>query len=177
MGFSISWIAFKNSSREEVLRRLGFRDSGIVDEANEAPFSFAELPTGWAVLFSNDLEYGDPEHLIEFSERAVVLSCQADEHAMFSAAHCYTNGQEAWSVSHDNQRGRYDLSTRGILPQEFAPIKIRLNKQQDDSGGAVGNVDYTFDIPIELVAELTGYRHDRWTFDWGQPNFTALDRL
>jgi hypothetical protein len=177
MGFSISWIAFKDLGKEEVLRRVGFRDSGIVDEANEAPISFAELPIGWVVLFSNDFDYGAPEHLIEFSVGAVVLSCQAEEHVMFSAAHCYTNGQEAWSVSHDSQRGRYDLSTRGMLPQEFAPIKIRLNRQQDDSGGAASNVDYTFDIPVELAAALTGYRHDRWKFDWGQPNFTALDRL
>jgi hypothetical protein len=80
---------------------------------------------------------------------------------MFSGAYCYANGREAWSVWHDNQRGRYDLSTRGTLPAEFAPIKMRLNAKQDDNDRAAGNVDYIFDVPVELAAELTGYRHDR----------------
>jgi hypothetical protein len=176
MGFSISWVGFKNLSKAEVLKRSGFHDTGVHDEANEAPFSLAELPTGWVVLFSNDFDYGSSEHLIGLSSGAMVLSCQAEEHVMFSAAHCYANGQEAWSVSHDSQKGRYEISTRGTLPPAFAPIKIRLSAKQDDSGGAASNVDYTFDIPVELAAELTGYRHDRWKFDWGQPNFTVLER-
>ena len=177
MGFSISWVAFKNLSKAEVLKRSGFRDSGTEDEANEAPFSLAELPTGWVVLFSNDFEYGAAEHLIGLSSGAMVLSCQVEEHVMFSAAHCYSNGREAWSVWHNSERGHYDLSTRGTPPAEFAPIKIGLNAKQDDSGGATSIVDYTFDIPVDLAAELTGYRHDRWKFDWGQPIFTVLERV
>jgi len=176
MGFSISWVAFKDLSKAEVLERAGFRDSGVVDEANEAPFSCAELPTGWVVLFANDFDYGAPEHLVGLTAGAMALSCQAEEHIMFSAAHCYTNGREAWSVAHDSERGLYDLSTRGNLPREFPLIKTRLTRQQDDSGGAASDVDHTFDVPVELAAELTGYRHDRWKFDWGQPNFTVLER-
>jgi len=95
---------------------------------------------------------------------------------MFSAAHCYANRQEAWSVSHDGARGRYDISAHGALPLAFAPIKTRLNARQDESGGAASDVDYTFDIPVELAAELTGYRHDRLRFDWGRPNFMELER-
>ena len=176
MGFSISWVAFRNLAKAEVLKRSGFRDSGAEDEANEAPFSLAEIPTGWTILFSNDFDYGAPEHLIELSSSAVVLSCQAEEHIMFSSAYCYANGREAWGVWHDSQRGRYDLSTRGTLPPEFAPIKMRLIAKQADNDRGDGNVDYIFDVPVELAAELTGYRHDRWQFDWGRPDFTVLER-
>jgi hypothetical protein len=106
----------------------------------------------------------------------MVLSCQVEKHVMFSAARCYSNGREAWSVWYNSQRGRYDLSTRGTPPAEFAPIRIRLNANQDDSGGATSNVDHIFDIPVELAFELTGYSHDRVKFDWGRPIFTVLER-
>jgi hypothetical protein len=176
MGFSISWLAFKGLSKAEVLKRTGFRDSGAYDEANESPFSLAELPTGWAILFSNDFNYGSAEHLIGLSAAATVLACQAEEHIMFSAAHCCADGRESWTLWRDSARGMYDLSTQGALPAEFEPIKKRLTSPQDASGGARSRVDYMFDIPVELAAELTGYRHDRWKFDWGQPHFKTLER-
>jgi len=127
MGFSISWIAFQNSSKAEVLTRSGFRDTGIEDEANESPFSLAEIPTGWVILFSNDFDFGAPEHLIKLSSGAVIISCQAEEHIMFSGAYCYTNGREAWRVWHDSDRGLHHLATQGTLPPELEPIKIHLN--------------------------------------------------
>jgi len=38
-------------------------------------------------------------------------------------------------------------------------------------------VDYMFDVPVGLAAEVTGFRHDRSEFEWGQPQFTKLERL
>jgi len=158
------------------LKRSGLRDLGTEDEANEAPFSLAELPTGWVILFSNDFDFGAPENLINVSAGAVIISSQVEEHSMFSGAYCYANGREAWRVCHDSARGRHHLATQGTLPPEFEPIRIRLSAQQADNDRAEGDVDYIFDVPIELAAELTGYRHDRWKFDWGIPRFTALER-
>jgi hypothetical protein len=176
MGFSISWLGFKALSKAEILRRTGFRDTGAYDEANESPFSLAELPNGWTILFSNDFDYGAGEHLIGLSEGAMIVACQAEEHIMFSAAHCCADSRESWSVWHDSERNRYDLSTRGALPAELEPMRKRLIAKQDESGGARSHVDYIFDIPVELACELTGYRHDLWKFDWGQPHFTRLER-
>ncbi len=176
MGFSISWVAFKGLAKTAALQRNGFRDTGVPDEANEAPFCAAELPTGWVVLFSNDFEYGASEHLIGFSAGVTAVSCQVEEHIMFSAACCCTDSREVWSVTHDSQGGIYDITTRGILPAEFGPIKARLIQEQDAGGGKAAGVDYMFDIPVELAAALTGYRHDRLEFDWGQPHFTIVER-
>jgi hypothetical protein len=47
---------------------------------------------------------------------------------------------------------------------------------QDRDGGSRSIVDYTFDVPLTLAAELTGYQHDWATFAWGAPHFTALAR-
>jgi hypothetical protein len=204
MGFSISWIGFKGLSEADVLLRTGFRDTGAADEVNEAPFSMAELPTGWTIVFANDFDYGSAEHLIELSKEATVVACQVEEHVMFSAAYCHSDGHEQWSVWHDCQRNIRDLSTRGVLPLEFAPIRDRLSARQDEGGGLWASrpdptdpmiamlkqvrpdlelgedrwmpVDYIFDIPVELAAALTGYRHNQMSFDWGVPRFTALTR-
>ncbi len=95
---------------------------------------------------------------------------------MFGAVHCYTNGHEEWSVWHDSERGIYDLSVRGKAPPQLAPIQARLTIRQDHNGGKNGLVDFIFDVPVELAAELTGYRHDNMKFAWGMPRFTAVER-
>jgi hypothetical protein len=204
VGFSISWTAFKGLQKADVLTRTGFRDTAILDEANESPFSIAELPTGWTVLFSNDFDYGSAEHLTAPSNGVTVVACQVEEHVGFSAAHCYEDSRELWSVWHDSQHGIRDLSTRGALPPEFAAIRDRLSARQDQGEGmwarkpdpsdpfivmlqqagtkiVLGEdrwmpTDFIFDVPVELAASLTGYRHDRAKFDWGQPRFTRLER-
>jgi len=45
------------------------------------------------------------------------------------------------------------------------------------AGGEKADVDYVFDIPVELVTQLCGYRYDKWKFDWGQPVFTTLRKV
>jgi hypothetical protein len=176
MGFSISWIGFKALNKTEAIRRAGFRDTGSQDEANEAPYSAAALPTGWTILFSNDFDYGSAEHLLVLSLGTMVVACQTEEHIMYGAAHCSLDGREVWSVWHDSERGIYDLSTRGALPAELESIRKRLTAKQKESGGAESIVDYIYDTPVEFLYAMTGYRHDRSTFDWGQPHFTALER-
>ena len=58
MGFSISWVAFWALSRMEVLGRAGLRASlHPRTETHDmgtprSPFSLAEIPTGWTILFS-----------------------------------------------------------------------------------------------------------------------------
>jgi hypothetical protein len=176
MGFSISWVGFKGLSRTELLRRTGFRDSGTAGYPYDSPFSLAALPTGWMILFANDVDFGAAEHLIGLSAGARLLSCQAEEHVMFSAAHACTDGQALWSVWHDAQSGMYHLSTAGRPPAELEAILLRLTAQQDAAGGGRSMVDYIFDIPVELAADLTGYRDGQASFAWGEPRFTILER-
>jgi hypothetical protein len=214
MGFSISWVAFSALDRIEALRRAGFRDSEPATETHDmgtlgAPFSLAEIPTGWTVLLSNDFRYASAERLAALSAGAVVIGLQAEEHVMFSGARCYTDSRESWSVCHDRQRGPYDLATSGNPPAALETIKARLSvKQSAGDGVMLGSasgtkagkyliellkgcnmnladnpgerwmaVDYMFDVPVELAAELTGFRHDRWKFEWGRPQFTKLERV
>jgi hypothetical protein len=207
MGYSISWIAFKGLSKADVLARCGYREGGREDEDNESATSFTELPTGWSIVFSQDIDHGAAEHLAPLSSGATVAACQVEEHVMYSAVHCAVGGRILWSVRHVGEQGDgYDLSVDGTPPPELAPIKARLNAEQDAEKGFELNelgpqsrlwglfkkfagakktsplkvrhwkVDYGFDIPVELAREITGYRHDRVEFDWGKPRFTTLVR-
>src|SRR5260370_36726535 len=50
-----------------------------------------------------------------------------------------------------------------------------MQKQQTTAGGEPLSFDCTFDIPVEVAAAVCKYRHDRWKFEWGKPQFTRLD--
>jgi hypothetical protein len=94
MGFSISWIGFKGLAKPDIPNRIGLRDTDVYDEANESPFSLAELPTGFTILFSNDRDYGSAEHLISLSAGAALIACQVEEHQMWSAAYGFEAGDK-----------------------------------------------------------------------------------
>jgi len=175
MGYSISWIAFQAKDKRHVLPSLGFVDTGEADEANESPVSAAALPTGWYVVFFNDYTFTTPERLAKFSAGCTVVACQVEEHVMASAALLYKNGCRVWTVTHESERGRYDLSIGGDPPDLFRDLRDSLLKEQDDAGGEKADVDFVFDVPVQLAAELCGYRHDRWKFDWGEPVFSRLE--
>ena len=176
MGFSISWVAFQGLPKAEVLARTRLRDTGHLDEANEAPFSVADLPMGWVVLFSNDFSFGSAEHLNGLSTGATLISCQVHESIMFSATFCSVDGKDVWGVWHDGQKGGYDLTVSGRTPSQLGAIRDSLHSEQDRHGGVKSEVDFGFDIPVELAAAFTQYRHDRWKFAWGEPRFYVLER-
>lgn len=172
MGFKISWIAFHGTPKERLLADIGGIDTGKLDEASEAPFSGAELPTGWYVLFSNDFEFASAQRLAALSSATDVIGCQVHEGVMASVASAYRQGEALWSLRHYGDQEVTHLETTGSPPAQFAPIRDRLAAAQveDKDGG----VDYYFDIPLETAEALCGYKHDKWKFDWGEPKFTVV---
>jgi hypothetical protein len=175
MGFAISWIAFRGKGKDDVPPLLGLVDSGEHDEANESPVSAAALPTGWYVVFFNDYSFVTPERLVRLSAGCTVVACQVEEHVMASASYFYQDGRHIWTVDHQSDRGRYDLSVDGDPPALFSEVRDRLFREQDEGGGERSDVDFVFDVPLELAAELCGYKHDFWKFDRGEPIFTRLE--
>ena len=175
MGYRISWVGFNGLSKDEVLRLLGATDTGAIDEANEAPFSGAEIPGGWFILFSNDFGFASKEALASLSSNCDVVACQVLESVGVSMAYAYSHGTEQWAVLHDEQKGIRDLVVSGSPPPAFEKIRARLSLEQEAQGGESAGVDYFFDIPVETAEAVCGFRHDRWEFEWGEPKFTVLD--
>lgn len=174
MGFRISWVGFEGVDQAACLSFVGMTDTGHADEANEAPFSMATLPTGWTILFSNDFEFASEQKLAELSKCGRVVGCSIHEGIMYSSAASYLKGRRLWFVDHDSSQSIIDLTLDGTLPAEFDAIRARLVSEQEASGGEQSDTDYIFDIPVELAAHCTGYRHDRWQFDWGEPEFSQV---
>ena len=94
---------------------------------------------------------------------------------MASASYLYKNGCCVWAITHESEKGRYDLSVDGDPPGLFWGLRDKLFKEQDSAGGEKADVDFVFDVPVQLASELCGYQHDRWKFDWGEPEFSRLD--
>jgi hypothetical protein len=172
MGFKIVWLAFQGLDKAQLLERLGMTDTGEPDEVCEAPFSLCEGPTGWMILFANDFGFGDKAQIAALSADSRVLLCRIHEGLMFSRAALYENGAQTWAVTHDAQEGLHDLHISGAPPEPLDAIRERLTGAQN--ADETGEVDFIFDIPVELAQSLTGYRHDVYAPEtWA---FTRLHR-
>ena len=95
---------------------------------------------------------------------------------MYSAVHGAEDGIELWSVIHDAQQSLHHLSVSGDPPEEFLAIKGRLFGEQEKEDAGSAEVDFVFDIPIELAASITGFRHDLWEIDGNRPEWTVIER-
>jgi hypothetical protein len=175
MGFSISWVALR-LPKDRALEIMGFKDTGMADEANEAPFSAASLPTGWTIIWSNDFEYAVSPSTIGRSSDTEIVGCQVEEHVMFSSCFAAQNGIVTWNVSHDAQEGTYDVSSTGPVPHQLRQIEISKVDSQNASGGVDSDVDHLIDVPIDLAASFTGYRYDEFNYDWGSPEFSIIEQ-
>lgn len=170
MGFKISWIGFEKLSAVAVAERAGLTLTSTVDEANETPFSIAELPSGWTILFVNDVEYAFGERPEQLSRGNRILTFQVHEGVMYSRAAEFRDGTCIWAVEHDSDPDIRHLEAAGELPGDFEAIRTECLKAQD-AEGENPMVDYIIDIPAKLTMSPTGYRYDKWKFDWGEPTF------
>ncbi|MCV3764956.1 hypothetical protein [Rhizobium sp. TRM95796] len=174
MGFRICWIALESEDRQRCLQTFGMVETGRSDEELELPFSLATLPTGWTILFSNDESNPSEAQAGVYSRAARVIRCQVNENEMTSAVTCYAEGELLWSLTHNSELGFYHIAPAGAAPSFVHEIIARLTAEQDANGGEKSDVDFLFEAPIELAAELTGFRHDESEFDWGEANFVEV---
>ena len=79
---------------------------------------------------------------------------------MYSSAGAWDDGRRLWKIEHDAQQGIEHLAIQGEVPASLAPIGERLGAKLQAVAGEATGIDFVFDIPLEVAAALTGYRHD-----------------
>ncbi len=176
MGFSQSWLAVKGKPAAAVLEALGLKGTGTREEIAESPIIGAELPGGWYLVVANRSGHRlMREPVVErLSAGCEVVTGDVEEHVMVSMAAGWKDGRRIWLVAHDAQRGIEHLKTQGELPTAFGGIRDEMRSQHQAAGGRQADVDYIFDVPVELAKALTGYRHDEDIAGVGDRPFEVL---
>ena len=178
MSFSLVWFAAQGIGKDAFLERAQFEDTGEVDEYFEHDHSGGGLPDGWYVILSNEMGLLEPAKLAKWSEGARVVAVAIHEGSMNSLATEWRDGKQVWSVSHDGSEGGEQLDVEGQLPDVFAELQHEATAAQAEAGAEDGEgVNFVFDIPLDLAAEITGFRHDELGFDDDIEPFTVLERL
>lgn len=172
MGFSLSWIAVHSDKHDAIFDALAISPTTQEDEFFEAKLSGSPLTDGWFLLAGQGCEnyLVQQETLTKLSAIGPTIACSVEEHVMFSSAQYWRLGALEWYVSHDGQKGRYNLEMNGALPNSFEYLKTRTIENQDREGGEEAEVDLLFDLPLLLALDLTGFKHDQECDVLAQPN-------
>jgi len=163
MGYAISWIAFEGKTATEVADLLSLSPSGKFDEVPRDMFSGARLDSGWYVVVIDKYahKFVRARTLERVSTATGVIAATVEEHVMFSSAEAWKSGRLIWKITHEGENGPRNLKERGSLPAEYSPIKTRLLAAQQEEDAGTREVDYFFDMPLDLAEAITGYKHDK----------------
>ena len=162
MGFSMSWVAVETAGENALFAQLGLEATGETSaDGPEFDLCGARLP-GWYLLVADHSDALVDEHLLKaLSAHGRVIAAMVEEHVMFSSAEEWRKGERVWGAIHLPDAGLYHIGVEGVLPEAYAAIHQRQFAEQEKDGGPDAGVDHIIDIPLELAAAITGFRHDR----------------
>ncbi|MGQ4601531.1 hypothetical protein [Nocardia sp. R6R-6] len=156
MGDILSWVAVRGQSRSSVLDELDLTDIEGVDQGGVDAVSLAD----WHIVFDPEvnppgyLRY--PDVLQRLSRGAEVVACYESSFGPSSVAAGLRDGRQSWVVGHDRDVSADHLEYEGDLPGEFADVLARARARQ----AASREVDFLYEVPLELAWLVTGYRAD-----------------
>ncbi|MER9138696.1 hypothetical protein NKI20_20825 [Mesorhizobium sp. M0830] len=173
MGFSISWLGFRDYGAKEAAALFG-RQLGDPSEDFDAPISVYASEKHWAIIILQPCSFPNPpsQYLAAISQGREVIIAHIEEHMMFARVELWRDGKNIWKVWHGADKNVRDLHTTGDLPSSFEALKRRCFSKQDEEDIKGTEVDFVFDLPLDLAAELTGFRHDE-----GAPDRTFFELI
>ena len=115
--------------------------------------TLARMPDGWLVIVS----YKQPP-FDRWAPKAVpegfVLTGFMNETVMVSEVRGFRDGAQEWAVVHDPDVNRRGVQVDGAPPEPFTEI---YRKAQERQATGEADVDYIFDVPIDLSAAFCGF--------------------
>jgi hypothetical protein len=157
VGFSTSWFGFRGCGIKEVAALVG-REVGSSSEDFDAPINAFCSDKNWGFIILDCCTFPNPpdSDLSVFSQGKEMVVVHIEEHTMFARAELWSDGNNIWRIWHSGDENVMDLHTTGDLPTSFEPLKQQAFSRQVKES----DVDCVFDLPLDLAAELTGFRHD-----------------
>jgi hypothetical protein len=157
MGYSVAWIAVKGVTPAAIMETLGLEPTERV--MRKQP-SVGQLAGGWALYIIDDFEGGFRRPLEELvALGAPTVAGRQEDHVMYSESRGYEAGRELWRVVRDSAEEPYmHVAVTGNPPPQFEAIRAKAFAEQEAEGGEEAGVDMIYDIPLELVRSICGYR-------------------
>ena len=162
MGYSLSWIAIERAGEDALFEQLGLEETGETTEDGPGfELSGTRIEDRYLLVADHTDALVDEQLLKALSMHGRVVAVMVEEHVMFSSAEEWRNGERVWGAIHIPDAGLYHIGVEGNLPEAYSMIHQRLFAEQEKDGGADAGVDHIIDIPLELAAVITGFKHDR----------------
>ena len=161
MGFSISWLGFRGYQVKEAAALFGGEVGGSSEDF-DSPINAYLSEKNWAIIILGYCSFPNPpdSYLSVFSQGREMVVVHIEDHVMFARAEFWRDGKIIWRAWHSGDKNVRDLHTTGDLPASFETIRQQAFSKQDKEDAERPEVDFVFDIPLDLAAELTGFRHD-----------------
>jgi hypothetical protein len=165
VGQALSWIAVKALPEAELAKALRLRKTGKQSDATGAALVGRPLEDGWYLVIANraDDRITQRKTLKLLSRSCQAIACCIEEHVMFSSCALWRNGRQVWSVRHRGDRSSLDLVEAGRLPAEYAASRDHFIGKQKAAGRQEADVDYVFELPLQLAKQFVGFQHDEET--------------
>lgn len=157
MGYRVLLIAVTGKSVDAIHEDYGVTPTDEYEDVPESPVTGTTLPNGAYLLYVNDKIVPEDQVLARLFRGASLVACHANEAVMISLTSSWVDGVARWWLFHDVRQGIDHLDSGGEVPGGLKPIlDEQLTKQVEST-----DVDYVFDVPVELFVAHGGIRYDR----------------
>ena len=162
MGYSLSLLALQCTDPDAALSGLSIVRTGESCEYARERLTGYAMPQGWYLVVARrcDHRFLEANVLGPLSKTFRVIACSIEEHVMFSSAEEWVTGSLVWRAVHVGENGPIDLETSGALPLSFQSMADAIAAEQEADGGKAADVDHYFEIPLNAMKSITGFKHD-----------------
>ena len=161
------------------MQRLGLRSTGEKTSFADQTWTGCRLPQDWFLVVEQGCEgpLVSPESLAALTTDREAVACSIEEHVMFSSAEFWRDGRRIWRIRHDAQKSTRHIATEGDLPAVYAEKLQHATTEQDAEDQERKEVDFFFEIPLEVAREIVGFKHDNVSPEIDVDAFTLLESL
>jgi len=151
VGVALSWLAVRGKSAESVLTDSGFAPPASRRVSEVAGHLFTAA--GCMVRSHHSRPCGCPRRNARSCasfESAEAVTCFVEEHVMFSSASTWIDGQRAWCVTHESERGPRHLAVVGDAPSHLK--ELSSGGLPNRTGKLKLRSTSSFEVPVDLAS-------------------------